>query len=125
MGGGADARGRWGRSQAASGSQSSPLLGAQTQLSCQEATLERTKGNRGPSAAGGERYGPEVLPWGLAKALGTTLQGKVTHWLATVSPEGASHTRDLEPCPKGALAYSTHSQALGSTGPLLKGHWWP
>lgn len=83
MGGEADARGRWSRSQAASGSQRSPLLGAQTQLSCQQASRERTKGNRGPSATGGERYGPEVLPWGLAKALGTTLQGKVASMRAT------------------------------------------
>lgn len=39
-----------------------PLLGARTQLFCQEATQERTRDGRGPSPAGGERYGPDVPP---------------------------------------------------------------
>lgn len=66
------------RSQATSRSQKSPLLGAQAQLSCQKTGNTHVhsgedKGQQRPTPAEERRCGPEVLPWGLAKALQTAL----------------------------------------------------
>lgn len=62
-------------------------------------------------------------PWGPANALGTALQSgqHENHWLATVRPGGASHPRDLGPCPKAALACSTHRPASHPIRPT-RGH---
>lgn len=105
------------RSQATSGSQKNPLLGAQTQLSCQGAGSTQVhsgedEGQQRPTPAGGERCGPEAPPWGSAKAIETTLQSgyRESHgWAA--EPEPSSGRSRQGPRAGGGLARSTHHQA--------------